>query len=91
VRAVYELARDWSFDINAIVDEHRKPHHHGALEDAQAARLRSELIGRTVPEPPFKKAGGISRKNAGTLSGAPSSQFTPRRREQMFVKRNRHW
>src|SRR5215218_1465033 len=50
VRAVYELARDWGLDIDAIVDAHRKPHHHGALEDAQTTRMRAEMIGRAVPE-----------------------------------------
>jgi hypothetical protein len=60
VRAVYELARDWGMSIDSIVDTHRKPHHHGALEDAQAARIHSEMVGRTVPEPPFRKSGPVS-------------------------------
>jgi hypothetical protein len=59
VRAVYELARDWDLDIHAIVDKHRKPHHHGALEDAHAAWMQAQMIGRSVPEPPFKKGGGV--------------------------------
>jgi hypothetical protein len=64
VRAVYGLARDWGLDINAIVDAHRKAHHRGALEDAEAARMRAEMIGRHVSEPPFKRGGGNSpRRN----------------------------
>ena len=64
VRAVYELVRDWGLDINGIVDEHRKAHHHGALEDAQAARIRADMVGRGVPEPPFKR-GGASHGSGG--------------------------
>jgi hypothetical protein len=56
VRAVYEYARDHGLDIDGLVDAHRKPHHHGALRDADAARYRADLIGTTVPEPPFESA-----------------------------------
>src|SRR5829696_6799456 len=52
VRAVYELARDRGLDIDRIVAEHRKPHHRRALEDAQAARTRADMVGRFMPEPP---------------------------------------
>jgi hypothetical protein len=92
VRAVYELARDWGLDIHTIVDKHRKAHHHGALEDAHAARMRAEMIGRTVPEPPFKKAGGpgSSRKNVGTRSGAPLA-FMPREQQMVAPKRRPYW
>jgi len=72
VRAVYELARDWGLDIHTIVDEHRKPHHHGALEDAQRARMQANIVGRSVPEPPFPQPGGS--RTPGTYSGrSPSS------------------
>jgi hypothetical protein len=93
VRAVYGLARDWGLDIDAIVDGHRKAHHHGALEDAQATRMRAEMIGRSVPEPPFKRGGGTPpRRNLGTHSGAPKA-FVPKAvpGQQLFKKRNRHW
>jgi hypothetical protein len=93
VRAVIQLARDYDVDVDQIVDEHRKPHHHGALADAQAAWMRAQMVGRTVPEPPFKKAGGpgSSRKNVGTHSGAPRA-FVPRETQQMVApKRRPYW
>jgi hypothetical protein len=94
VRAVYGLARDLGLDIHTIADKHRKPHHHSALEDAQAALMRAEMVGRSVPEPPFKRVreGARSRGNVGTLSGAPKA-FVPKavHGQQLFKKRNRHW
>ena len=53
VRAVIQLARDWGLDINAMVDAHRKPYHHEALENAQKARIRADMVGKTVSKPPF--------------------------------------
>jgi hypothetical protein len=87
VRAVYELARDWGLDINAIVDEHRKGHHRGALEDAQTARLRADMVGRTVPEPPFKR-GGAAVRTERRQSGAPVA-FLPREEHPLFKGRSR--
>ena len=88
VRAVYGLARDWGLDIDVIVDTHRKPHHHGALEDAQAARIRAEMIGRTVPEPPFKRGvGSTELGRVGTLSGAPKAFVPKAGGHQLFKKR----
>jgi hypothetical protein len=89
VRAVYELARDWGLDIHTIVDEHRKAHHHGALEDAEAARYRANLVDRVVPEPPFKKGSGAPLRK-GSYSNAPIA-FAPREKKQLLSKRNRHW
>jgi hypothetical protein len=89
VRAVYELARDWGLDIDAIVDKHRKPHHHGALEDARTARMRADMVGRTVPRPPFKRGGGGSEAGrVGTYSGAPMA-FIPRENGLQFKKHRR--
>jgi hypothetical protein len=92
VRAVYGLARDWGLDINTVVDEHRKAHHHGALEDAQATRMRAELIGRSVPEPPFGRVrGGAPRRaNVGTRSGTPKA-FMPREQQVMLPKKRPYW
>ena len=95
VRAVVGLARDWGLDINAIVDEHRKPHHHGALEDAQAARMRADMVGRSVPEPPYKRRGvaaGAPRRDVGTYAGARGAAFLPRdkpREQQTIFKKRR--
>jgi hypothetical protein len=94
VRAVYELARDWGVDIHAIVDEHRKAHHHSALEDAIAASHRANLVGRAVPEPPFKKGSTSltsgARGPGSSASNAPRAS-APRGKKQMLPKRNRHW
>jgi len=90
VRAVYGLARDWGLDIDAIVDTHRKAHHRGALEDAQTARMRADMVGRTVPQPPFKRGGkgGAQSRSVGTYSGAPMA-FIPRERGVQFKKKRR--
>jgi hypothetical protein len=53
VRAVVEIARDMGLDIHQLVDEHRKEYHHGALQDAQQAMMRSQSVGRSVSKPPF--------------------------------------
>jgi hypothetical protein len=87
VRAAIQLARDWGLDINAIVDKHRKPHHHGALEDAQAARMRADMVGRTVPTPPFKRGGAVPR-GAGRHSNVPVA-FVPREERPLFKGRSR--
>src|SRR5215218_9984912 len=95
VRAVIQLARDYGFDINAIVDAHRKPHHHGALEDAQAARMRANMLCRIVPQPPFphpEQIGRTSPQRTGTYS-AGAKTFTPREKGTLFKKtrRRRSW
>jgi hypothetical protein len=78
VRAVYQLARDRGLDIHAIVDEHRRPSHHGALEDAERARMRANLVGRSVPEPPFAHPlQGSRSKDVGTY-GAGGRMFVGR-------------
>jgi hypothetical protein len=71
VRAAIQLARDWGLDVNAIVDAHRKPHHHGALQDAQTALMQANMVGTTVNKPPFphpqkesSKAIGVYRNEA---------------------------
>jgi len=91
VRAAIQLARDWGLDINAIVDKHRKAHHRGALEDAQAARMKADMVGRTVPQPPFKRGAGSSEAGRmGTYSGAPMD-FIPRERSVQLKKRRPAW
>jgi hypothetical protein len=82
VRATIQLARDFGFDVNIIVDKHRKPHHHGALENAQAARMQAQMVGRSVPQPPFRRGGG-SHKDTGTKA------FIPQQKGVLFQKRRR--
>jgi hypothetical protein len=90
VRAVYELARDWGLDIHAIVDAHRKPRHHGALEDAQQARRRAQMVGRSVPQPPFPHPEWISqeRGRAGTY-GRAQKGLIPQQKGMLFAKKRR--
>jgi hypothetical protein len=87
VRAVVQLARDYGLDIDAIVDKHRKAHHHGALEDAQAARMRAQMVGRSVPQPPFRRGGG-SHKDTGAY-GPGAKAFIPQQKGMLFQKRRR--
>jgi hypothetical protein len=90
VRAVYELARDWGLDIDAIVDDMRKPHHHGALEDAQRRRIQAEMVGRYVPEPPFKRGG--SRIATGTYTRSGRKAFIPQESTPMQPKKRKpYW
>ena len=66
VRAIYQLARDRGLDIHTIVDEHRKPLHHGSLEEADRAKMRANLVGRSVPEPPFPHPRLSQSRDVGT-------------------------
>jgi hypothetical protein len=89
VRAVYGLARDWGLDINQIVDARRKPHHHGALEDAQTARMRAGMVGRTVPQPPFKRGGATPRTAGRSFASNAPVAFVPREERPLFKGRSR--
>ncbi len=90
VRAVYELARDWGLDIDAIVDAHRKPRHHHTLEDAQRRRIQAEMVGRHVPEPPFKRGGGLTATGTYTRSGRKA--LIPRESTPMQPKKRKpYW
>jgi hypothetical protein len=90
VRAVYELARDWDMDIHAIVDDHRKPRHHEAFENAEQRLMQAELVGRHVPEPPFKR-GGTSPREMGTY-GSRTKAFMPQESTQVQPKKRKpYW
>src|SRR5215211_7927536 len=87
VRATIQLARDYGFYINAIVDKHRKPHHHGALEDAQAAKMRVQMVGRSVPQPPFKPGeAGDGNRSTGTYASGAKALSIPREKGTLFKK-----
>jgi hypothetical protein len=88
VRAVYGLARDLGIDIDSIVDKHRKAHHHGARSDAQDARMRANMVGRSVPEPPFKRGAGLTASGIYT-SGRKA--FIPQERPMHLKKRKPYW
>jgi hypothetical protein len=89
VRAVIQLARDYDVDVDGIVDEHRKPHHHGALADAQAAWMRAQMVGRSVPEPPFKRERGSTP--TGTYGGGQSKAFIPQEKGMVLKKSRPYW
>jgi hypothetical protein len=63
-RAVVGLARDRGYDIHQLVDEHRKPYHHQAFEDAQIRRRRADLIGGRAPQPPFAHPTQLNRQRS---------------------------
>jgi hypothetical protein len=85
VRAVVGLVRDWGLDIDSIVDDKRRAHHHGALQDAQAARERAQMIGRTVPEPPFQQN---IRAATGSYRAKPTV-LAQQEKKPLFGKRKR--
>jgi len=98
VRAVVGLARDRGLDIDRIVEAQRKPHHHAALADAQAARMRANMVGRSVPEPPFPRRGvpaGAPRRDVGTYASARGAAFLPRDKprdkQAIFTRRRPSW
>ena len=91
VRAVVGLVRDRGLDIGQVVDGRRRDFHRGCLEDAQDARMRADLVGTTIPEPPFQGAAPGKAKNLGTYNtrtsvlssasgAAGSNPFTKKRR-----------
>jgi len=96
VRAVIGLVRDWGLDIDGVVDAQRKARHRSALEDARSARMRADMVGRSVPEPPFKKGtqGGAPRRT-GTYASARGAfvprEEKPRDKQAIFTKRRPLW
>ena len=74
VRAVVGLVQDLGLDIDAVVDGRRKASHRGALEDARSKRVWADMVGTSVPKPPFKR--GAPRRNPGTYASA-AGQLSP--------------
>jgi hypothetical protein len=87
VRAVVGLARDYDLDVDEIVDKHRKPHHHEALENAQRHRIQADMVGRYLPTPPFSKRSG-SPKEMGTY-GSGAKAFMPQQKGMLFAPKSR--
>ena len=85
VRAVVGLARDWGLDLDSIVDDKRKHYHHGALQDAQDARQRAQMVGRSVPEPPFSQG---TKAATGSYRTRPKA-LAAQEKKPLFGKRKR--
>ena len=87
-RAVYEIARDTGADIDAIVDTHRRDSHRRALEDAQNAEMRLQLVGKSVSKPPFPHPDKLQQggKEIGTYRSAKAGAFMPGDRTALAKK-----
>ena len=82
-RGVLEAADELGMDRHQVVDGFRKQSHRNSLEDAERAVMRSGLIGKQIPEPPFKRP--VDRTpGAGKL-------FIPRDRPLQVKRRRRAW
>jgi hypothetical protein len=93
VRAVMDLVRDWGLDTDAVVDAHRKPSHRKAMQNAQEARMRADLIAARVPEPPAplrKRPRGSSNR-----ASRPQAMLVPKGDDKPIVhgtrKKRRPW
>src|SRR5215213_7343945 len=79
-RGALEAADELGMDSHQLVDAFRKQSHRNSLEDAERAVMRSGLIGKQIPEPPFKCP--VDR------TPGPGKLFIPRDRP-LQVKRRR--
>jgi hypothetical protein len=88
VRTCVGLARDLGLDLDSVVGGRRRGFQRRCLEDAMEARRRADTVGRSVPEPSFRRS---KVRNLGTYgsrpavlkpaSGSPrSNPFTKKRR-----------
>jgi hypothetical protein len=78
VRAIYQLCRDYGYDINRVVDGRRREVHHGALEDAGKAWMRAQMVSRSVPKPPFPHPRQLAEKKEVGTYGAGGRMFANR-------------
>jgi hypothetical protein len=82
-RGALEAADELGMVRHQIVDGFRKQSHRNSLEDAERAVMRSGLIGKQIPEPPFKRP--VDRTpGAGKL-------FIPRDRPLQVKQRRASW
>jgi hypothetical protein len=65
VRAVVSLARDYGYELDKIVDSRRRDSHHGALESAERRYIQAQMVGRSVPQPPFPHPARMGSGNGG--------------------------
>jgi hypothetical protein len=97
VRAVVGIARDFGLDLDNIVDEHRRDSHRGCIEDADRRRMQANMIGRSVPQPPFSKTSGAStpRRETGTYRAGGGKAFVSQETNRQSItqakKRRPYW
>jgi len=82
-RGVLEAADELGMDRHQVVDGFRKQSHRNSLEDAERAVMRSGLIGKQIPEPPFKCP--VDR------TPGPGKLFIPRDRPLQVKRRRASW
>ena len=94
VRAVVQLARDYGHDIDSIVDGRRKSYHRESLAEAEQRRMRAQLVGKSVPQPPFPHPARMSQApgRIGTYGGGQKTFSTPQQKAAFLPKRRKsHW
>jgi hypothetical protein len=92
VRAVVQLARDYGLDVNAIVDGRPKHYHHESLAEADRRSMRANMVGRSVPQPPFPHPEDRSLRQTSERMGTYDSgakAFIPREKGMLFKKSRR--
>ncbi len=77
VRAVYELCRDFGYDLDGIVDTHRQKRHREWLKDAASKRQQALLVGGQVPQPPFPHPNEPRQASSVGTYGARGNPFLP--------------
>ena len=78
-RGVLVAARELGVDRHAVVDPFRKERHRESLAEAEHRERLVGLIGGTVPEPPFARAGREQRGKPWE-GGPPRAVLVPRER-----------
>ncbi len=79
-RGVLEAADELGVDKHSVVDPFRKERHHESLQSAEHAQRLTQLIGKQVPEPPFKRPGS---GRGGDMHTRPNFLVLDRDREQI--------
>jgi hypothetical protein len=89
-RAIVELCRDYGYDVDQIVDKHRKHYHHGALQDAEQNRMRARMVSRSVPRPPFPHPEEL-KQTPGRVGayGRGARATVPQQKGTLFKKNRR--
>jgi hypothetical protein len=82
-RGVLSAADERGVDQSTLVNDFRNERHHKALSDAERASMLTQLIGKQIPEPPFKRP--VDR------TSGPGKLFIPRDRPLQVKQRRAPW